>query len=57
MTEWAEFRSPDFAVIRALLRQPLVFDGRNLFDPKLVNAAGLDYHSIGRRPALANPKP
>jgi len=57
MTEWAEFRSPDFAVIRALLRQPLVFDGRNLFDPKLVNAAGLDYYSIGRRPALANPKP
>ncbi len=55
MTEWAQFRSPDFSAIRAALKHPVVFDGRNLFDPKILNAAGLDYYSIGRRPALINP--
>ena len=54
MTEWTEFRSPDFTAIRAALREPALFDGRNMFDPRIVNAAGLDYYSIGRRPALAN---
>jgi len=53
MTEWAEFRSPDFAQVRSLLKEPVVFDGRNMFDPKRVNAAGLDYYSIGRRPSPA----
>ncbi len=48
VTEWKEFRSPDFAAIRQRLKQPLVFDGRNLYDPKLVTAAGLEYFSIGR---------
>jgi UDPglucose 6-dehydrogenase len=48
VTEWKEFRSPDFAVIKQRLKQPLVFDGRNLYDPKLVTAAGLEYFSIGR---------
>jgi UDPglucose 6-dehydrogenase len=48
VTEWKEFRSPDFAVIKERLKQPLVFDGRNLYDPKLVTAAGLEYFSIGR---------
>jgi UDPglucose 6-dehydrogenase len=48
VTEWKEFRSPDFAAIRQRLKQPLVFDGRNLYDPKLVVAAGLEYFSIGR---------
>ncbi len=47
VTEWKEFRSPDFAVIKQRLKQPLVFDGRNLYDPKLVTAAGLEYFSIG----------
>ena len=55
LTEWVQFRSPDFSAIRAALRHPVVFDGRNLFDPKIVNAAGLDYYSIGRRPALVSP--
>jgi len=48
ITEWQEFRSPDFLELRRLLRQPLVFDGRNLYDPGLVRAAGLEYFGIGR---------
>jgi hypothetical protein len=48
VTEWKEFRSPDFAAIKQRLKQPLVFDGRNLYDPKLVAAAGLEYFPIGR---------
>ena len=49
VTEWQEFRSPDFDAIRKALRQPLVFDGRNLYDPAAVRAAGLEYFAIGRR--------
>jgi UDPglucose 6-dehydrogenase len=49
VTEWQEFRSPDFEEMRKRLRQPLVFDGRNLFDPALVREAGLEYFPIGRR--------
>jgi UDPglucose 6-dehydrogenase len=52
VTEWTEFRSPDFQSIRARLRNPVIFDGRNLFDPRLVTAAGLTYVSIGRTAAL-----
>jgi UDPglucose 6-dehydrogenase len=48
VTEWKEFRSPDFDAIRRTLRQPLVFDGRNLYDPAAVRAAGLEYFGIGR---------
>lgn len=48
VTEWKEFRSPDFDVIRAKLKNPVVFDGRNLYDPELVRSSGLEYHSIGR---------
>jgi len=50
VTEWPEFRSPDFSAIKRKLNQPLLFDGRNMFDPKVVVAAGLTYFSIGRRP-------
>jgi UDPglucose 6-dehydrogenase len=49
VTEWKEFRSPEFAEIRRQLKQPLLFDGRNLFDPALVRAAGIEYFGIGRR--------
>jgi UDPglucose 6-dehydrogenase len=49
ITEWQEFRSPDFAAIRAVLGTPAIFDGRNLYDPRVVKAAGLDYYPIGRR--------
>jgi len=48
VTEWQEFRSPDFSELKRALRQPLLFDGRNLFDPKEVRAAGLEYFGIGR---------
>ncbi|MFW5722985.1 MAG: UDP-glucose dehydrogenase family protein [Halochromatium sp.] len=51
VTEWSEFRSPNFADIKAQLSTPVIFDGRNLFDPNQVTAAGLTYVSIGREPA------
>ena len=48
VTEWKEFRSPDFDALARALGAPLVFDGRNLFDPPLPRAAGLEYFAIGR---------
>jgi len=48
-TEWKEFRSPDFDRLRALLAHPVIFDGRNVFEPALVRDAGFEYHGIGRR--------
>jgi UDPglucose 6-dehydrogenase len=49
VTEWKEFRSPDFDAIRRTLKEPLLFDGRNLYEPPAVRAAGLEYFAIGRR--------
>jgi len=49
VTEWQEFRSPDFDEIRQRLKTPLLFDGRNLYPPDDVRAAGLEYFGIGRR--------
>ena len=49
MTEWKEFRAPDFEVIKSSLKNPVIFDGRNLYEPKDVTAAGIDYYAIGRR--------
>ncbi|QDF97602.1 UDP-glucose 6-dehydrogenase [Azoarcus sp. DD4] len=48
VTEWKEFRSPDFDAIRSRLRQPVLFDGRNMYEPAVVRAAGIEYHGIGR---------
>ena len=48
VTEWKEFRSPDFEAIKTRLKQPVVFDGRNLYDPALVRAMEIEYFSIGR---------
>ena len=48
VTEWNEFREPDFARMRALMRSPIVFDGRNLFTAERMRAAGFTYVSIGR---------
>ena len=48
VTEWKEFRTPDFEHIKATLKQPVVFDGRNLWEPALMQALGLEYHAIGR---------
>lgn len=50
VTEWPVFRSPDFGEIRSKLKHPVIFDGRNLYDPAHVKAAGLSYYSIGRPP-------
>jgi len=52
LTEWQEFRSPDFDGIRDALRSPAIFDGRNLYDPALVRSFGLRYFAIGRGEAL-----
>jgi len=49
VTEWKEFRSPDFAEIKAALKSPAVFDGRNMYAPLLLKEAGLEYSTIGRR--------
>jgi len=48
VTEWKEFRSPDFDAIKARLKNLLIIDGRNLYDPKFVRAMGIDYLAIGR---------
>jgi UDPglucose 6-dehydrogenase len=53
VTEWKEFRSPDFQAIRARLKTPAVFDGRNLYDPDEMKRAGLEYYPIGRAAAKA----
>ena len=51
VTEWIEFRSPDFQEVREKLNYPAIFDGRNIYDPQAVTSAGLIHYSIGRRPA------
>ena len=48
VTEWKEFRTPDFDHIKATLKQPLVFDGRNIWEPALLKSLGIEYHGIGR---------
>jgi UDPglucose 6-dehydrogenase len=48
LTEWNEFRRPDFARMKALMRAPVVFDGRNLYNPEEMKTLGFAYHSIGR---------
>lgn len=51
VTEWQEFRNPDFEVMRRLLRRPLIADGRNLYEPQSMAELGFTYSSIGRRTA------
>jgi UDPglucose 6-dehydrogenase len=48
VTEWKEFRSPDFDQIKSTLKAPVIFDGRNLYDPAWVRGMGFSYHAIGR---------
>ena len=48
-TEWHPYRHPDFARMRTLLEQPVIFDGRNLYSPRVMEACGFEYHSVGRR--------
>lgn len=54
VTEWKEFRSPDFYEIKKLLKTPVIFDGRNQYSAKHVKKYGLDYYQIGVRPACVN---
>jgi UDPglucose 6-dehydrogenase len=49
VTEWQEFRNPDFEVMRRLLAEPVIFDGRNLYEPRTPLGFGFTYYSIGRR--------
>jgi UDPglucose 6-dehydrogenase len=48
ITEWQQFRSPDFELIREKLRQPVIFDGRNLYNPELMRRFGFQYYGVGR---------
>lgn len=48
VTEWKEFRCPDFAELKALLKQPIIFDGRNLYETRALVELGIEYHAIGR---------
>lgn len=48
LTDWQEFRTPDFESIRSRLKRPVVFDGRNLYDPVKARQAGLEYYCVGR---------
>jgi UDPglucose 6-dehydrogenase len=48
VTEWNEFRQPDFELLKRTMKQPVLFDGRNVWDPRKVRALGFTYHGIGR---------
>lgn len=54
VTEWKAFRSPDFSRIKDALTDPVIFDGRNLYDPAAVATGGIEYHAIGRQVAYPN---
>jgi len=53
VTEWKQFRSPNFAKVAKLLKEPVIFDGRNLYDVDLMQKVGFTYYSIGRQPVNA----
>jgi UDPglucose 6-dehydrogenase len=55
VTEWNEFRSPDFRAIKSRLREPVIFDGRNLYDPDYLEQLGFAYYAIGRGRATSSP--
>jgi UDPglucose 6-dehydrogenase len=52
VTEWKEFRSPDFTAMRQALKNPCIFDGRNLYEPHALAALGFQYGGIGRQAKL-----
>ncbi|HSO85395.1 MAG TPA: UDP-glucose/GDP-mannose dehydrogenase family protein [Draconibacterium sp.] len=53
VTEWSEFRSPNFKVLQKLLKNKLIFDGRNIYDPAEMAEFGFSYYAIGRKPVIA----
>jgi UDPglucose 6-dehydrogenase len=54
ITEWTQFRSPDFDDIKKRLKNPVVFDGRNVYDPAAMRSNGMIHYSVGRPPVTAN---
>jgi UDPglucose 6-dehydrogenase len=54
LTEWKVFKSPDFDSLKRILKTPLIFDGRNLYEPDALLELGIEYHAIGRQHALRN---
>lgn len=50
ITEWNEFREPDFERLKSVMKHPVIFDGRNIYDGKKIKAKGFDYIGIGRKP-------
>ncbi|UUM68152.1 UDP-glucose dehydrogenase family protein [Aeromonas veronii] len=56
-TEWQAFRAPDFQQLKALLNQPVIIDGRNLYEPRQLSELGFDYHAIGRPHLPAQKQP
>jgi UDPglucose 6-dehydrogenase len=52
VTEWNEFKLLNLERLRAVMRRPVVFDGRNLWEPERMRRLGFEYHSIGRKPVL-----
>ena len=48
VTEWKVFRSPDFDALKSALKQPVIFDGRNLYEPAAMRAQGFEHFSVGR---------
>ncbi|QYJ74028.1 UDP-glucose/GDP-mannose dehydrogenase family protein [Shewanella sp. FJAT-52076] len=54
-TEWSSFRAPDFNEIKRLLKQPVIFDGRNLYDPARLETKGIAYYGIGRGRSVKHP--
>ena len=49
LTEWKEFRAPDFGELKKLLKAPVIFDGRNQYDDEKLNAMGFEYYQIGKK--------
>ena len=56
VTEWSEFRVPNYRMMDKLMREKLIFDGRNIYDPAEMNEYGFTYYSIGRKPAIISSK-
>jgi UDPglucose 6-dehydrogenase len=56
VTEWNEFRTPNFDKIKGSLKSPVIFDGRNVYDLEVMEELGFDYYSIGRKTVLASQK-
>ena len=52
VTEWNEFKFLNLERLRGLLRRPMIFDGRNLYEPERMRRLGFEYYSIGRKPAV-----